>query len=701
MLLTERFEDATDLILEGIDTGDIALIVEGSKRFKEAVETYKALLELTKKQFAGVMPLDKTLNDKFLKDIEKGIQDVASGSSEDGFEVTTKWSNLLKLKSPWSAGQSNMTELSMFAAKLDILSRGMIECIGEIATFCEGYKGVFVINTEGISISPDSQVNPDLSLADIAGVVGEDLLKALIPGTPSEPSGDSSEEENEEGDKDPKESIRFNNDLLLSELFGLGRNDASNDELAMVYENFPNLCGEIDGDKLKQAKEVYKYFQGLADGAKDLAENMADMLVKLEPTAALQNSVKRSDSSWLESLFKTPKYKITKEEAEILVGKEGILGVPFSKFKTLVKQLQDAMKKEAPAEAVKKTAEDGKEQEEKAAEKVDGNKELKKAEEVAAETASTVTDQTDATVSTEDVIEVAHELEGEVNDTETVTATVEEELGLSGEEAEDVAEVIVDNEDDIEDAGGSAKASKPFKAKKIDKNSLKALFDDDFGKGEGAPFNSTQKNILNFALRGMELVTEVYNYGNSEEDVIADLVDTVKKLKPEDCGVSGKNVKKWKKNQKSLVDKLQDKDKIDSMASFIQKELDYPFGEIPEDAEGEASPEATDSTGSTESEEDSGANENENEKRSPYDVLVDIEALDDDTKEEWIETAEEEGVVDDNGDAVKGTTKDQASDMVGMIEDDISDAEEEELEDSMVIDESFARWQRLAGILKD
>jgi len=688
MLLTERFEKATDLILEGIDTGNIALIIEGSKRFKEAVDMYEALLDLTRKQYAGIMPLDKTLDDKFLKPIETGIQDVVSASDKDGFKVTTKWSNLLKLKSPWSAGQSNMTELSMFAAKLDILSRGMIQCIGEIAGLCEQYKGVFIVNGEGISISPDSQVNPDLKLADIAGVVGKDLLKALIPGTPEE-STDTKEPDEQGEQTGTKESIRFNDDLLLSELFGLGRNDASNDELAMVYENFPNLCDEIDGDKLKQAKEVYKYFQKLADGIEELAEKMAKMLVELEPTASLQKSVKQADSSWMESLFKTPKYKISKEEAKILVGKEGILGVPISKFKTLVTQLSAAAKKEAPAEAVKKTAEDGKKEEAKAEETLEKNKGLQNAEKVAKETAAAVTDETETTVSTNEVIEVVEELEGEVSDTETVTTAVEEELGLPEDDSEDVARVIVDNESDIEGAGGSAKASKPFKAKKIDKNSLKSLFDDVFKKGEGAPFNSAQKNILNFALRRMELVTEVYNYGNSEEDVIADLIDAVKKLKPEDCGISKKNIPKWKKNQKSLVDKLQDKDKIDSMASFIQKELDYPFGEIPE--------ESSEATGTSDG---SDSDDNEESKR-PFEVLYDIETIDDKTKEEWLSIAEEEGVLDSDGDAVKGTTKEKASEVVEFIDDDISDKEEEELEDSMVIDESFARWQRLAGILKD
>ena len=195
----------------------------------------------------------------------------------------------------------------------------------------------------------------------------------------------------------------------------------------------------------------------------------------------------------------------------------------------------------------------------------------------------------------------------------------------------------------------------------------------------------------------MELVTEAYNYGNSEEDVIADLIDAVKNLKPEDCGISKKNIPKWKKNQKSLVDKLQDKDKIDSMASFIQKELDYPFGEIPEGSDDEAAEESSEATGTSDG---SDSDDSEGAKR-PFEVLYDIETLNDETKEEWLSAAEEEGVLDSDGDAVKGTTKERASDVVGLIDSDISDNEEEELENSMVIDESFARWQRLAGILKD
>ena len=45
MLLVESFEEATEMILEGIDSGDVSLILEASKKFEEALQKYQALIK--------------------------------------------------------------------------------------------------------------------------------------------------------------------------------------------------------------------------------------------------------------------------------------------------------------------------------------------------------------------------------------------------------------------------------------------------------------------------------------------------------------------------------------------------------------------------------------------------------------------------------------------------------------------------------
>lgn len=93
-------------------------------------------------------------------------------------------------------------------------------------------------------------------------------------------------------------------------------------------------------------------------------------------------------------------------------------------------------------------------------------------------------------------------------------------------------------------------------------------------------------------------------------------------------------------------------------------------------------------------------------EEDPLDVIADFDNVDDEEKEAWIDTAEEEGVIDASGAAKEDNTQGKVDDIVGIIVDDLSDEEEQRLEDSLLpdqVDESFRlinRWGQLAGIIK-
>lgn len=91
---------------------------------------------------------------------------------------------------------------------------------------------------------------------------------------------------------------------------------------------------------------------------------------------------------------------------------------------------------------------------------------------------------------------------------------------------------------------------------------------------------------------------------------------------------------------------------------------------------------------------------------SPLDVLADIDEIPDDDKEEWLDTAEQEDLIDGEGEAKEDNTPEEVKDIVGMIVDDLSDEQEEELESSLLpeeegekVEETFRRWGKLAGII--
>ena len=95
------------------------------------------------------------------------------------------------------------------------------------------------------------------------------------------------------------------------------------------------------------------------------------------------------------------------------------------------------------------------------------------------------------------------------------------------------------------------------------------------------------------------------------------------------------------------------------------------------------------------------------EKDSPLDVLANFDNLEDGDKEAWLDQAEEDNMIDGEGEAKEDNTQEEVDKIVSVIVDDLSDEQEEELEDSLLpekeeekVEESFVRWGELAGIIK-
>ena len=89
------------------------------------------------------------------------------------------------------------------------------------------------------------------------------------------------------------------------------------------------------------------------------------------------------------------------------------------------------------------------------------------------------------------------------------------------------------------------------------------------------------------------------------------------------------------------------------------------------------------------------------------DVLADIDEIPDESKEEWLDTAEEKDLIDGEGEAKDNNDTETVKDVVGLLDQETNDEQQEELEGALMskseeeeMKETFVRWGKLAGIIK-
>ena len=99
--------------------------------------------------------------------------------------------------------------------------------------------------------------------------------------------------------------------------------------------------------------------------------------------------------------------------------------------------------------------------------------------------------------------------------------------------------------------------------------------------------------------------------------------------------------------------------------------------------------------------------EEQEEVASPLDVLADIDEIPDEAKEEWLDTAEEQDLIDGEGDAKENNEPEAVKNVVGLLDQETNDEQQEELEGALMskseeeeMKETFVRWGELAGIIK-
>lgn len=566
MLLVESFEEATDLILEGIDTGDISLILEASKKFDEALTKYTELIEVQRTIYGEFPNLAKAI-EPVLTDIEKAIKEVKDNQGQKP-NFKANWGNLLKLTSPWNAGKTSMASLSTQAAKLDILSKGLLECVVLINDFCTKYKEVFTVNAKGFMVNQDVEVSPDLKLSDIAGKKGEELINALLKG-----GGDASQDplfdsQNEtEDDSTKAESIYYRDGEMINEILGFG-GGGSSAVLELVASEFPNMIDQMDEtDARKAAKTLYDYFKGMADDAKEMSKAMLEKLTKLEPSKDLQTAVKGSGSSWLPKIFqKAEEYQLKKEESQSIVG--AILETPMSSFVKLVSNIRASFQKAPPAEVVKVADDAQNREEEEANETIEGNDKLNQAnqavEEVAEETG----------IPEENITTAMAQTGGDPD----LDATIEklEDAGVDPDQAKDVAEkmkgALQDNNE-----GESSESDSKFEAPEMKVGRVKTAL----GNFKKHGLNQAARSAIAKGLDKLELVKllEAYDPGKSLDQVIKDLLEILPKLDNltgKEKGAIKKIISVYSKPSSPAREKLK---------ALLQDEIKYQLGGGSEDAE--------------------------------------------------------------------------------------------------------------------
>lgn len=102
-----------------------------------------------------------------------------------------------------------------------------------------------------------------------------------------------------------------------------------------------------------------------------------------------------------------------------------------------------------------------------------------------------------------------------------------------------------------------------------------------------------------------------------------------------------------------------------------------------------------------------GGNSESEENKSPLDVIAGLSKVEDEFKDELIDTATEQGLMDGSGEASPPNDKEDIDDIIDMVDDELEEEEQEELRASLKpsnesrLRESFNRWSLLAGINMD
>ncbi len=103
---------------------------------------------------------------------------------------------------------------------------------------------------------------------------------------------------------------------------------------------------------------------------------------------------------------------------------------------------------------------------------------------------------------------------------------------------------------------------------------------------------------------------------------------------------------------------------------------------------------------------DAADDEEESDAKSPLDVITDLRNVGDHFKDEVIDIATEEELMDGEGEASPPNDPEAVDDVIEMVDDELDDDEQDELRDAFnskneaVLRENINRWAKLAGIIK-
>ena len=324
-MLVSRIENCMDRILEGVDTGDVRLILESTNEFKAAYET----LDASVKEFAKVIG-DAGLEGlkepyvQLVKDLDFVKGKINSVSDKFSYEDQMK---LLKNKSEDVPPEAKLTIAAM---NHDTNVNAVKDAIIAIATWLEkNAKGIFTIGTQGVQMDPKFQEclqsSTPFSLGMFALAKDDATKNALLHNLVGMEYGRQSADEDEQQLADLKEK----------------------------WKPFYNPDGKEEGEEANRWKEFKELIFGLCSGAEGAWKEAGKAIQAGKPSPEFQNQVKGFSEglqSFVGGLFKgDSKGKIqpekvmgSKPEAE-----DGMLMMEFEKFSALVVKLLEMSKKAA------------------------------------------------------------------------------------------------------------------------------------------------------------------------------------------------------------------------------------------------------------------------------------------------------------------------------------------------------------------
>ena len=649
-MLINRIERSMEIMLEGLDLLDPRLMIEASQEFDASVVD---AAKVAKEFIDALMEAEKASeagNNNYIQDLISGVKKIAEKLEKvDTDDVPDKFSFYAADEMRDADGDSAVGIVTMSAAQLDVVYNATKDFIVGLAEVLEKMP-MFSVGSNGILIANEFNVSDDEPEKTIS-------IGTFIELTPEDAANALA------GTKDDGWKEKFAGVL---------------GEVAKVLKVDPKTP---EGEK-KVEDEFLKSFTTLKTELEKGLANVMDSLKNIEPNEGLKAATE--EGGFFKALLASNNPYAVDQNTLSSIG-NALINMSLKGLFVLTQKLIKM------SGGVDKSIATAAEEASEAAKATDADQASDLAKKLHEEIATILGGGNEAKQAATKILGIGEKLGydnekdkdfSKLNDADGKTAVEEiKKLGMSEEELDDIVELLKlpSGEDETDDPA------------KVDELIDQKLTD---YKTDGLPDSDISKCLI--------LIYEEWVNQLSERQ--RNLFDN-------------EGAKELKEAILTVGSESQDSEKISAAATdwLVSKKIDDPKSPLGNDKKFspnelkrlvERIPEILEKLLEIKGEGEEGTS------RSPKEILDDVSGMKTVDKEAFIELGQEDNLIDKEGEAKENNDEERVKDLVATVEKELDNAEEEELEDSLLDDEDktdepagtigdslYRRWGVLAGII--